>query len=136
MVSANSLWLLFSIAIQAGAAPTCNDYGSWYVEVVLAGGAQGDRQGDIYTTHSKTPQTTNHARWYYNPRVDNTTYTQDDPTLNVTWVRVLGTQTFEIQQAVLGTPLKGSGPLTMYFNPNSNGRGGIGNTTITSELDV
>lgn len=42
---------------------------------------------------------------------------------------------FEIQQTVLGVPLKGSGPIDMYFSPGANGRGGKGNTTITSELD-
>ncbi|TEA21541.1 hypothetical protein C8034_v005713 [Colletotrichum sidae] len=133
MVSFKSLVVILCVALHALAAPTCKDYGSWYIEVDLAGGAQGDRMGDIYATHSKTPQTTNHARWYYNPRVDNTTYTKDDPTLNVTWVSQLGTQTFDIQQTILGKKLKGSGPITMYFNPNSNGRGGIGNTTIISE---
>lgn len=40
-----------------------------------------------------------------------------------------------IQQTVLGVPLKGSGEIDVYFDVNSNGRGGLGNTTIVSELD-
>lgn len=42
---------------------------------------------------------------------------------------------FEIEQTVLGIPLKGSGLIDMYFSPAANGRGGKGNTTIISELN-
>ncbi|OHF04085.1 hypothetical protein CORC01_00424 [Colletotrichum orchidophilum] len=135
MISYKSLFLFVPPILQNVAANTCNNHGSWYIKINLAAGAQGNRRGDLYAEHSKTPGVISHSMWIYDPETQLTTYTPDDPTLNNTLISVLGLQNLDIQQTVLGIPLKGSGLIDMYFNPGANGRGGKGNTTIVSELD-
>ncbi|KAF6803484.1 hypothetical protein CMUS01_15078 [Colletotrichum musicola] len=134
MVSPKSLLVLLSAALYTGASCT-PDHGSWYIEIRLGGGAQGHRQGWFWATHSSNPGVRAESVWLYDPEVDDTRYTTTDPTLNHTRIQFLGLQDVNIQQTVLGVPLKGSGQIDVYFDVNSNGRGGLGNTTIVSELD-
>ncbi|KAF9872558.1 hypothetical protein CkaCkLH20_10055 [Colletotrichum karsti] len=132
MVSVKNIVLLLSASLQVAAA-TCKDYGSWYIHIRLDAGAQGHRQGRLRAEHSKIPGNVTSATWLYDPETQKTTYTTDDFTLNNTLIDSLGIQDFEIFQTVDGVPLKGSGPINIYFAPAANGRGGEGNTTIVSQ---
>ncbi|KAK1674044.1 hypothetical protein BDP55DRAFT_668897 [Colletotrichum godetiae] len=134
MVSSKGILFFIPVVLQVVAATAC-DYGSWYVEINLAAGAQGNRRGDLYAEHSKTPGVISHSVWIYDPETKLTTFSAEDPTLNNTRISAIGLQNFEIKQTVLDIPLKGFGPIDMYFNPGANGRGGKGNATIVSKLD-
>ncbi|KAF9872491.1 hypothetical protein CkaCkLH20_09988 [Colletotrichum karsti] len=134
MYFTKNLFALIAVGLYAGTV-TCDDYGSWHVQINLSGGAQGHRLGELHAVHSSTPNEESYARWLYDPTVGYTVYTSEDPTLNNTWIDTIGVHTFEIQQEVLGVPLKGSGPIEIFFNKNGNGRSAFGNATIVSELD-
>lgn len=95
MVSFKSLLLLVPVITQLVVA-TSSDYGSWYIEINLAAGAQGNRRGDLYAEHSKTPGVISHSLWIYEPETQLTTYTAEDPTLNNTLISVLGLQSTSI----------------------------------------
>ncbi|CAI0641054.1 unnamed protein product [Colletotrichum noveboracense] len=134
MFSTKHLLSLLAVGLHAGIA-ACEEYGSWHVQINLSGGAQGHRLGELHAVHSSTPNEESYARWLYDPAVGYTVYTAEDPTLNNTWIDSVGVHAFEIQQEVLGVPLKGSGPIEIFFNTNGNGRSAFGNATIPSQLD-